>query len=148
MPFCFAATTSGLSAFLIVSSAIVLALAVGRFLFEIFQLCTKRLSYITDWVNWVELAQYVSTIIFVVVYNTECLCVLNWQWQFGVISIYLGWTNLILFVSKLPFVGIYVLILIKISITFVKMLILTMLLIVSFGIPFFMIFSDMNVVVS
>ncbi len=143
-----AATTDELKAFIIASSAIVLLLALARFFFEIIQLYTKRLSYLTDWINWVEVIQYVTTIVFVVVYNTDNFCVLNWQWQIGVISIFLGWINLIVFFSKLPFVGIYVLILIKISITFFKMLLLTMLLIVSFGIPFFMVFFDANAIVS
>ncbi|XP_064387692.1 transient receptor potential cation channel subfamily A member 1 homolog [Halichondria panicea] len=139
-------TTDELKAFIIASSAIVLLLALARFFFEIIQLYTKRLSYLTDWINWVEVIQYVTTIVFVVVYNTDNFCVLNWQWQIGVISIFLGWINLIVFFSKLPFVGIYVLILIKISITFFKMLLLTMLLIVSFGIPFFMVFFDANAI--
>lgn len=143
-----AATTAELKAFLIASSAIVLLVAVARVFFEMIQLVTKRLSYLTDWVNWVEVIQYVTTIIFVVVYNTDSFCVLDWQWQIGVISIFLGWINLILFISKLPGVGIYVLILVKISITFFKMLLLTMLLIVSFGIPFFMVFFDVNAIVS
>ena len=144
----FADTTAELKAFLIVSSAIVLLLAVARLFFETIQFITKRLSYLTDWINWVEIIQYVTTIIFVVVYSTDNFCVLNWQWQIGVISIFLGWINLILFVSKLPFVGIYVLIFIKISMTFLKMLLLTILLIVSFGIPFFMVFFDVNAIVS
>ena len=138
----FADTTAELKAFLIVSSAIVLLLAVARLFFETIQFITKRLSYLTDWINWVEVIQYVTTIIFVVVYSTDNFCVLNWQWQIGVISIFLGWINLI---SKLPFVGIYVL---KISMTTLKMLLLTMLLIMSFGIPFFMVFFDVNAIVS
>ncbi|XP_064390866.1 transient receptor potential cation channel subfamily A member 1 homolog [Halichondria panicea] len=133
-------TTAELKAFLIVSSAIVLLLAVARLFFETIQFITKRLSYLTDWINWVEVIQYVTTIIFVVVYSTDNFCVLNWQWQIGVISIFLGWINLI---SKLPFVGIYVL---KISMTTLKMLLLTMLLIMSFGIPFFMVFFDVNAI--
>ncbi len=143
-----AATTPDLRAFLITSSVILLVLALVRFIFEIIQLINSRLSYILNWENWVEILQYVTTIIFVFVYNTDCLCVLDWQWQIGVISVFLGWINLILFVSKLPFVGIYVIILLKISFTFFKMLILTVLLIISFAIPFFMVFFDVNAVVS
>ena len=107
-----------------------------------------RWSYVTDWVNWMESVQYICSIVFVVVYDTDCFCVVNWQWQVGVVAVFWGWINLILFMSKLPFLGIYIIILIRISITFVKMLILTLLLIVAFGLTFFMVFLDADVMVS
>ena len=130
------------------SSVIVLLMGGSRLIFEIIQLIFQRLSYITDWVNWVESAQYICSIIFVVVYGTDCFCVIDWQWQVGVVAVFLGWINLILFVSKLPFVGIYVIILIKICVTFVELLVLTLLLIVAFGLPFYMTFFDLNALVS
>ena len=98
--------------------------------------------------NWVECIQYICSIIFVVVYAMDSFCVMDWQWQVGVVAVFLGWINLILFVSKLPFVGIYVIILISISKTFARMLIVTILLIVAFGITFFMIFYDPEATVS
>ena len=134
--------------FVIGSSVIVLLMSISRLLFEVAQLCLQRLSYVTDWVNWVECVQYICSIFFVIVYAMDSFCVLNWQWQVGVVAVFLGWINLILFVSKLPFVGIYVIILISISKTFVRMLIVTILLIVAFGITFFMIFYDADVTVS
>ena len=133
--------------FLITSSVIVMLFGFARLMFEIIQLISNPWSYVKDWINWVECVQYICSIIFVLVYGTDCFCVLNWQWQVGVVAVFLGWISLILFMSKLPFLGLYVIILIRISITFLKMLVLTLLLIVAFGLTFFMIFFDADVMV-
>lgn len=125
-----------------------LIVAITRILFEIVQFSTRRLSYIKSPENSLEMIQYICTVIFVWVYHNQCLCPLDWQWQVGVVALFLGWINLILFVSKLPYIGLYVLIFIKIFKTFVTMVVLTMLLILSFGLPFFMVFFDSGVVVS
>ena len=129
-------------------SAFVLFLAFIRFIFEVVQLVRHRLSYVKDWINYVEVAQYFSTVIFVWVYHNHCFCVLVWQWEVGVAAVFLGWIVMVLFVSKLPWVGIYVLILLKISWTFVKMIGLMLLLVVSFAVTFHMIFFDSSVQVS
>ena len=62
------------------------------------------------------------------VFHVDCLCPLTWQWQIGVVAVFLGWIDLIVFISKFPFTGIYVLMLVKILYTFLRMLILSVLL--------------------
>ena len=129
-------------------SFVVLVLALARLLFEVVQLVTQREAYLKDWVNWVEIVQYTCTVIFVAVYRNDCYCVLKWQWQVGVAAVFLGWMVMILFVTKLPWVGIYVIILFRICFTFLQFIGLILLLIVAFGLTFHMTFFDYGVMVS
>ena len=128
--------------FLYFAPAVVILFAVCRLVLEFGQLIFLRLSYVKDWVNWMEIALFICSIIFVWVYNTECQCVLDWQWPFGVVAVFVGWINLLVFISKFPLTGIYVLMFVKILYTFLKMLILTLLLVIAFGLTFYMIFFD------
>ena len=131
---------------LFLASAVVILLALFRLVLEFAQLVIsikyRNLSYVKDWVNLMEIILSFFSIIFVFVYTNECLCVLDWQWQIGVIAVFLGWINLIVFISKLPLTGIYVLMFIKICFTFVKMLMFTFLLVLAFGLTFYMVLFD------
>ena len=128
--------------FLYLAPAIVILFALCRLLVELGQLISLKLSYVTDWVNWMEVTLFICSIIFVWVYTTNCQCVLRWQWQVGVVAMFLGWIDLIIFISKFPLTGIYVLMFIKILYTFLKMLVLTLLLVIAFGITFYMVLFD------
>lgn len=132
--------------YLLVASAAVIFLALVRLVLEIVQLGIsiyyRNLSYFKDWVNWVEIPLFGSSIIFVWIYHNDCLCPLDWQWQIGVTAVFLGWMDLIIFTSKLPLTGIYVLMFMKICYTFFRMLIFTLLLVLSFGLTFYLLFFD------
>ena len=124
-------------------------LALLRLTHELFfQLGTGRLHYFLDWVNWMEMVLYSCSIIFTAMPNWICPCVFSWQWQVGVVAVFLAWCDFIVFTAKFAKIGIYVVIFIEICKTFLKLILLTTLLIVTFGIIFYMIFSDPNVQVS
>ena len=55
---------------------------------------------------------------------------------------FLAWCNTLAFVAKFRIVGIYALVFIQICKTFLRIVLLTLLLIVTFGITFYMIFYD------
>ena len=129
-------------------SVVVLLYAVVRLFFECVQMASQKLAYFKDWINWVEICQYISTCIFVWIYHDDCFCAVFWQWEVGVAAVFLSWIVMILFVTKIPFFGIYVLILIRILFTFLKFTLLAILLVVAFGLSFYMTFFDFNVVVS
>ncbi len=149
-----------------VLSVFVLILAFLRFVFEFIQFVTQTISfvvdckywpleftqllpYVTDWVNWIEIAQYTCTIVFSIgIHTTDCFCSSSELWQTGVVAVFLGWTVLILFISKFPIVGIYVIILIRICITYLKMFLLTVLMVFAFALTFYLIFFDLNIMVS
>ena len=131
-----------------IAAAIVIITAFLRLVIEVCQLVVLRLDYFTDWVNWMEFVLFPCSIIFAAMPDWICPCVLHWQWQVGVVAVFLAWFNFIIFTSQFPLVGIYVIMFIKIIRTFMKLVLLLLLLIITFGITFFMIFSDPSIQVS
>ena len=133
--------------FIYFSAIGVVILSLCRLVLEGIQFITQRSSYILDWVNWMEIVIFVCSIIFVWVFHVDCLCPLTWQWQIGVVAVFLGWVGLIVFISKFPLTGIYVLMFVKILYTFLKMLILSVLLVLAFGLTFYLAFTQPEILV-
>ncbi len=121
--------------------------ALFRLALEGIQFISQWRRYIRDYVNWIEIVLFICSIIFVWVFHIDCLCPLYWQWQIGVVAVFLGWVVLIFFVSKLPFAGIYVLIFVKILYTFLRMLFLSILLVLAFGLTFYLTFYQPEILV-
>ena len=94
-----------------------------------------------------EVALFACSFIFVWVFHFDCLCPRNWQWQIGVVAVFLGWIDLIVFISKFPLTGIYVLMFVKILYTFLRMLTLSILLVVAFGLTFYLAFTEPTITV-
>ena len=127
--------------FVYVASVVIIVFTVIRAAMEVFQMIRLRLiEYLLDWVNWLELTLFVLSIIFAWVFHTDCLCEKGWQWQIGIVAVFLAWLDLVIFIRKLPFVGIYVVMFFDICKIFVKMIILTILLVIAFGLAFYMAF--------
>ena len=134
-------------AFIYVSAVVILFLALCRLILEGLQLMSHFPEYLLDWINWMEISLFACSIIFVWVFHTDCLCPLKWQWQIGVVAVFLGWIDLIVFISKFPLTGIYVLMFLKILYTFLKMLILSILLVVAFGLTFYLALTQPEITV-
>ena len=130
------------------AAVIVIFLAALRLVIEAFQLVQLKVWYILDWVNWLEVSLFLFAIMFVSVFNNECQCPSNWQWQVGIIAVFLAWIDLTIFARKLPLVGIYVVMLIDIFKIFLKLIFLCILLLAAFGLAFYMAFFEPGVFVS
>ena len=130
------------SRFVFTAAVIIIILAGVRLLLEASQLVYQLRSYISDWVNWIEVSLYILSIIFVSVFRTTCLCPHVWQWQLGVMVIFLAWIDLTIVCAKFPYIGIHVIMFGKILGTFLKVLLLAVLLVATFGITFYMTFSE------
>ena len=122
--------------------------AIFRLVIEVYQMYKHRQSYFADWVNWLEVFTVVFAIIFAWVFNTGCLCVHPWQWQIGTLAVFLAWTDFIIFVQKLPVIGIYVVMLTDILWIFIKTVPLTIMLVIAFALGLFMTFHEPGVLVS
>uniref|UniRef100_A0A1X7U5M2 Ion transport domain-containing protein n=1 Tax=Amphimedon queenslandica TaxID=400682 RepID=A0A1X7U5M2_AMPQE len=109
---------------------------------EAFELILFREKYFTSFVNYIDVSLFIFTIMFASVHGNQCYCTRPWQWQVGVIAVFLSWIALILSIRKLPVVGIYVVMFIKIFNNFIKVVILALLLILAFAVPFYMMFYD------
>ena len=86
--------------------------------------------------------------IFTFVFATPCLCVYSWQWQFGVVAVFLGWVGLINFLQKWPVTGVYVLMFVNIIGSFAKIAFLAVLLVIAFALAFYMLFFEPDETVS
>ena len=108
---------------------------------ELFQMYYRRLRYFLEFENWMELYLYSSSIAFVVFgLVADCYCPHPWQWQFGAVTLLIAWLNLVLFMKKFPITGVYVLMFTHILSTILKILLLPILFVVSFGLTFYMLF--------
>ena len=109
---------------------------------ELYQLVNLRKLY--EWTNLLELC---CSIIFVWVFNSDCLCVSKLQWQVGVVAVFLGWIGLINFSSKLPYIriGVHILDILK---TVLYLIAFAFLLVLSFGLVFYMTFFEPGITVS
>ena len=119
-----------------------------RLLWEGYQLVTLKKKYFVSLVNWIEITIYVFSLIFVWVFHDKCLCPYRWQWQLGIVAIFFAWINLMILFSDFPLTGVYVLMFTTICRTFLKIVILFLLLNIAFALTFFMIFYEPSVVVS
>ena len=134
--------------FLYIGAAVIILTVIFRLAVEFFQFLRHPLDYLLDWVNWLELALYIYSIIFTFVFVTPCLCVYSWQWQIGVVAVFLGWVGLITFLQKWPVTGVYVLMFVNILGTFTKIAFLAVLLVIAFALAFYMLLFEPHEMVS
>ena len=134
--------------FIYLAATLTILIALIRFFYETVNIIANHstrgvLNY------FIKLVFYVSSFVFaLVVYWADCRCITSWQWQFGVVAIFLSWINLIIFIAKFPLTGIYVIMLINVCITFLKVALLASLLVVAFSLSFYMAFREPAIVVS
>ena len=125
-------------------AALIFVICLLRIIVELFQLLIYSGEYLTSWVNLIEGFLYFGTIVFVLS-DYEFCYLANWRWQLGALCIFLSWINFVLFLSKEPTFGIYVIMLEVMIKTFLKTIPMTALLILAFGQPFYMLLSPVIV---
>ena len=110
---------------------------------ELVQLIQFRLQYLKNLENYLEVSLFIFTIIFASVRSNKCYCTQSWQWQIGVIAVFLSWITLIFSIRRLPIFGIYVVMYLAIFYNLIrKVVVLALLLVFAFAVPFYMIFYD------
>lgn len=107
---------------------------------ELVQMIQRKCQYWLELDNYFQMSLYLLTIIFVSGFGNDCWCAPSWQWQIGAFSVFLGWFNFILILKDMPCTAIPINMFISICITFLKLIFLPILLVLSFGIPFYMVF--------
>lgn len=99
---------------------------------------------------------YFQLLVFVLSLIFSCLtiavtsngCCVEWQWHFGLFAVSLGWANLIHLFFKFPFVGEHAIIFATIVVTFLKLAVFALLLILASTIVLMMVFFDAEAMVS
>ncbi|XP_071957076.1 transient receptor potential cation channel subfamily A member 1-like isoform X2 [Antedon mediterranea] len=108
---------------------------------ELIQLWNQKFRYLT-FNNFLEWTVYILAVLLVLPlrncsYENSVNVKYDWQWQCGAISILLAWINLILFIQKLPRLGIYVLMFTDVLKTFMQFSVVFGLFIVAFTLGFY-----------
>ncbi|KAH7947097.1 hypothetical protein HPB52_007528 [Rhipicephalus sanguineus] len=106
---------------------------------EVFQMYNTRWNYL-DLENLSEWSCYVCSLLFVFNF-TDCSASTGvpepWQWHLGVVSVFLSWALLVIYIRKLPFLGIYVVMFTNVLSTFCQFFMVFFLFIVAFALTFF-----------
>ena len=80
-------------------------MSVLRLVLECCQFKQLLQDYFSDLSNFVEVPLFVCSIIFVWVFHYDCLCPRKWQWQIGIVAVFLAWVDLVLFMRKVRLMG-------------------------------------------
>lgn len=111
---------------------------------ECFQIFQVRFRYMSI-ENLLEWMCYISAILLVIDFS-DCAATTGirevWQWELGAFSIFLAWLDLVMFIRKFPFLGIYVVMFTDVFTTFVKVFAVFFLLIIGFGLSFSTLFYN------
>lgn len=105
-------------------------------------------AYFKDWSNYMEIPMYILSIAFVSVFQDDCLCPSRDQWRAGIVAVFFAWIILILFFNKWPTLGVYIEMFKTILLQFLGVAIVGFLLIVAFGLAFYMTFYEPELPVS
>jgi len=107
------------------------------------QIFSRRLEYLKELQNYMEIGLSILTIGFVLSIRAhDCFCPSGSQWQLGCVVVFLAWIDFILLMRNVPFTAIPINMLLSITRSFLQVIALPVLLIISFGIPLFLLFHE------
>ena len=111
-----------------------LLMRLGRELLLVYRLRKKYFTSAHVLFDWADVPSYTLIIIFSVIFHYDCPCPQVWQWQVGIVGLFLSWLILLKFANKFPVISKYVLMFGKIIETFGKVAL-------SIGIPLILAFA-------
>lgn len=142
---CILCIVAGISAartiFLYFSAVILIMFCIYYLLLEIYQLLKRGYrKYFANLQNYFEVATYMCVLVFVFPFLHECWCYPSWKWQSGALAIFLAMINNFVLLQHIPYVGNPITMLFNVYVNFLLLLYLPILLIFTFGLPFYMLF--------
>lgn len=127
--------------FLNASAAIIIIICIYYLLSEAFHLRKRRFkAYLSDAENYFQLITYSCVIVFVFPVGHTCWCYPSWKWQIGALAVFLTWIHNFILLKHIPRVGQPITMLFNVYVNFLTLLYLPLLLIVTFALPFYMLF--------
>lgn len=124
-----------------IAAVFIVVFTLSRLLIESFQFVLNPLQYITSIENYLELTAYTLTILFMLdpIYGLTCQTFQNdWPWQCGIFAVFFTWLNFLIFLRRIPRIGIYIFMYVHIAFTFLKILLIAVLFALAFGLAFYM----------
>ena len=123
-------------------STVLLVLSIVGILIELVQLLYQKLQYFRNPHNYMEVTLFVIVFLFIRVDPDDCWCADSTLWQLGVAGCVLAWLNLVYILKRLPFTAIPINMMINVLSTFFSIVLLPILLIVTFALPFYMLLAN------
>lgn len=128
-----------------VSAVVILVYIALNTMHEILQVYQQRWHYLLDPINLVSWLLYICASIMVIpIFNGT---VNEIQYSCASLTVFLSWFNLLLLLQRFDQVGIYVVMFLEILQTLIKVLLVFSILIIAFGLAFFILLSDVSVFV-
>ena len=91
--------------FIKAAAIIIIIYSCVRLILEIVRFIRQLHIFFADFDTWVEVPLFISAIIFTAVFNRECLCPRDWQWQIGIGAVFLVWIDLIIYMRRMRVLG-------------------------------------------
>ena len=109
----------------------------------------ELMSCLVNWSTLTEIPLFVLSLVyaFPVFLLDDCLCPLRWQLSIGTTVVLLTWLKLIVLSAQFQFVGVYVLMLSRVLVTFLKTSVLLCMLTAGFGLVFYLSLNDPYIMV-
>eukprot|EP00794_Sanderia_malayensis_P000575 gene575-1234_t len=104
---------------------------------ELFQLFLQRRKYFSQGVNYLEWTLYISTLIFMLPFLKADLITFTMKWNAGAIAILLTWIDLLLFLTRFPYFGLYIVMFVEVLKTVLRVLLVFAIFIVGFALSFY-----------
>ncbi|XP_067644879.1 transient receptor potential cation channel subfamily A member 1 [Eurosta solidaginis] len=111
---------------------------------EFLQMYQQRLHYIFEIVNLISWVLYISALFMVWPVFQADGNISNIHYSASAIAVFLSWFRLLLFLQRFDQVGIYVVMFLEILQTLIKVLIVFSILIIAFGLSFYILLSKIN----
>ena len=127
------------TALLTAADVMIITFSIIQLFLEFSQLWRRRIKYILDPENWLEVLIFVLSIMFVIFHiDSDCSCPDRRTWTVGILAVFLGYMGLIFYLRRVPITGITISIMYNIFTTFLELIFIAALLIFAFAIPFHM----------
>ena len=96
--------------------------------------------------NYFQWVLHTLTLIFMVslLNGNECWCSTPWLWQIGAFAVFFSWLNFIFVLKYMPYAAGPINMFLSICVTFLRLIFLPILLILAFGVPFYMVFVKVS----
>ena len=98
----------------------------------------RGIKYLEEFENYIQVLLNVVTFIFVFPIGHDDWLLPSWRWQIGAIAIFLGWLNCVILLKTMPYFGVNITMLFSVAKNFLSLIYLPVLLILTFGFPFYM----------
>ena len=124
--------------------ALTVAICSVNILKEIIQMIIQKRRYFTLLNNYLEWTLYISTLVFMLDFLiAENTITFTQKWNAGSISVFLTWINLLLFLTRFPYFGVYVEMFVEVFATVIRVLLVFGIFIVAFSLSFYALLREL-----